>query len=408
MPQPAESSSAIKAQASHDRSPPSGLVRHASTEDLKAELLPKLELEDHVPSVRPWLRISTTAVFASVGLGLLFMAVCPYRVVVRGQGSVRPAGEQVLVNAPFDGRVVSIEVRTNQRIDAGQPIVTLDRARLSGEVDHYDKSRFALDQQLQAMRSQASADYARAELEVEKARSSLAFAQSEFDRYQALVREGAASTSLYEGKRATLSEARATLEQAVAGLKAAESEARTQEAQLSRDIAQVEQASDEMRRNLQKTIVRSPVSGIVFQLLVRNPQQTIASGQELATITPSTVERMVKVSVRSEDVETVRAGQIADLRVAGCPYPDFGTLSARVVSVSPDALPQRSGLEGTQGVQEASNLYEVTLKPRKLYLSTANRRCEVKIGMPLQADIVTREETILRFVLRKTRILVGQ
>jgi hypothetical protein len=32
----------------------------------------------------------------------------------------------------------------------------------------------------------------------------------------------------------------------------------------------------------------------------------------------------------------------------------------------------------------------------------------VKLGMRLQADITTRQETLLRFVLRKTRILVGQ
>jgi multidrug efflux pump subunit AcrA (membrane-fusion protein) len=50
----------------------------------------------------------------------------------------------------------------------------------------------------------------------------------------------------------------------------------------------------------------------------------------------------------------------------------------------------------------------VTLKPSRTVLRSGGRSCAVKLGMQLQADIITRQETILRFVLRKTRLLVGQ
>jgi multidrug efflux pump subunit AcrA (membrane-fusion protein) len=78
------------------------------------------------------------------------------------------------------------------------------------------------------------------------------------------------------------------------------------------------------------------------------------------------------------------------------------------MSVSPDALPVGSAAEGTEGAARVSDLFEVTLKPQSHWLVQGNRRCEVKLGMRLQADITTRQETLLRFVLRKTRILVGQ
>ena len=383
------------------------LARFGAIEPARAALLPKLAMDDYVPSVRPWLRFGTTAVIASAGLGVLFLAVCPYRVVVRGEGSVRPAGEQVLVNAPFEGRVVSIDVRTNQPVTIGQPIVTLDPSRLRGEVEQAGKSRGALEQQLQAQRAQAQAEYARAELEVEKSRSNLAYVQSEFDRYQLLVRQGAASASVAEGKLASLREARASLQQAMEGLAAARSQARSREAELRKEMAGIEQSSAEGQRNLRSAVVRAPVEGVVFQLQVQNPQQTISAGQALATITPSTAERVVKVTVRSEDVENVRPGQRADLRLAGCPYPDYGTLRARVLTVSPDALPAGGEAEGTEGAARASDLFEVTLKPQSNWLAQGSRRCEVKLGMRLQADITTRQETLLRFVLRKTRILVG-
>ncbi len=384
------------------------IIPYGAIEQNSEALLPKLEVEDYVPSIRPWLRIGTTAVFVSAGLGLLFMAVCPYRVVVRGPGSVRPAGEQVLVNAPFEGRVVSIDVKTNQQVAVGQPIVTLDRSRLSSERDEAAKSRSALAQQLDAIRAQASADYARAQLEVEKERSDLRFAQTEFDRYQKLQQEGASSESLFEGKRAALNGAKAGLGQAIEGLEAARSQARNREAELLRQIVAVDQDASEGDRNLLNTTVRSPVAGIVFQLQVQNPLQTIAAGQELAMITPSTAERVVKVQVRSEDVDHVKSGQLADLRLIGCPYPDYGTLAAKVVSVSPDALPVSGKAEATEGVTQASDLYEVTLKPLATKLKRGSLSCDVKLGMQLQADIITRQETILRFVLRKTRILLDR
>lgn len=376
-----------------------------------ADLLPRLDLEDYIPSVRPWVRISSLAVVGSAALGVAFMAILPYRIVVRGPGFVRPAGEQVLVNAPLDGRVVSIDVRTTQPVEVGQPIVTLDRSRLRGEVEQVGRSREALNQQMQAARQQAQADYARAELEVEKSRSTLDFARSELQRYKLLSGQGAAPASLFEAKRAELAEASATYSQAKESLAAVRSQSRNREAELRKEMAGIERSSKEGVSNLLKATVRSPVKGIVFQLKVQNPEQTIAVGQALAVITPSSAEKLVKVEVRSEDVVNVRPGQRAELRIAGCPFPDFGTLPAQVISVSSDALPARDGPEGTEGTEgtsPASNLYEVTLKPLRVVLRSSRQSCEVKLGMQLQADILTRQETILRFVLRKTRLLVGQ
>ncbi|MFN9923074.1 MAG: HlyD family secretion protein, partial [Cyanobacteriota bacterium] len=63
---------------------------------------------------------------------------------------------------------------------------------------------------------------------------------------------------------------------------------------------------------------------------------------------------------------------------------------------------------GTEGAPEASNLYEVTLKPATIEMRSGSRRCEVKLGMQLQADIITRQESLLSFVLRKTRLLLDR
>jgi multidrug resistance efflux pump len=360
---------------------------------VRPEQLPSLDLEDYVPSIRPWLRVCSTAMLASVVLGVGFMAVCPYRVVVRGEGSMRPAGDQVVVNAPFAGRVVDVAVAINQSVQTGQTILTLDPSQLQGAAVQLGRSRSALADQESALRLESESEDEKARLEVRKSQAALALARSELNRYSALAREGAATQSDYEAKLAVFNQSQATLQQARESLESVRSSARQRQAELLREKAGVDQSSAETRRNLSSTAVRAPVKGVVFQMLVRSLQQTVAPGEQLAIITPSAAERLAKVSVSSEDVDTLRRGQFADLRVVGCPYPDFGTLAAKVVAVSPDALPD-------------SDRYEVTLKPQKTILTSRTRRCEVKIGMPLQADIRTREETILQFVLRKVRIWI--
>ncbi|MFN9057097.1 MAG: HlyD family efflux transporter periplasmic adaptor subunit, partial [Cyanobacteriota bacterium] len=155
--------------------------------------------------------------------------------------------------------------------------------------------------------------------------------------------------------------------------------------------------------------VRSPVEGVVFKLEVRNPMQTVSAGQKLASIAPSQAEMVAKVAVQGEDVDLVVPGQRADLRLQACPFPDFGTLPARVMAISPDALPAQSEPESSEvGERPPLNgLYEVTLRLEKRALQSRSRRCVTRLGMALNADITTKEESVLSFVLRKTRLWVG-
>jgi multidrug efflux pump subunit AcrA (membrane-fusion protein) len=367
--------------------------------------LHRLERDEYIPSVQPWVRHSATVMLAGAGLGMLLLSVLPYRVVVRATGAVRPAGELVLINAPFDGRVVSIDVRANQRVRAGQGIVRLDPSQGQGEVLQYQTSENALTRQREAMQGQATAELASAELEVDKVRSSLQLAETEFQRFSGLAASGSVPRLMFDEKQATLRQQQASLAQAVKRLDEIRARARTSVAALERDRAGVSAGLDQARRQLTNSVVRSPVAGVVFKVAVRNPLQTVSAGEELASVAPTEAELVVKASVRGEDVDNVMPGQRADLRLQGCPYPDYGTLPAVVVAIAPDALPAR---EDTEGFDSAgTTLYEVTLRPEKKALQAAARRCEVRIGMALIADITTRQETLLRFVLRKTRILLG-
>lgn len=405
----------MSADSSHDSSEDSTAARPAggsiqlgrsvslSTVEYRGFELDRLDPDDHIPAVQPWVRHSSSALLAGAVLAVVFVAVMPYRVVVRGHGAIRPAGELVLINAPFEGRVRSIDVRPNQQVTAGQAIVHLDPSEGQSLSLQYQQSQRALSSQEQAQRSQSLAELAAAELEVEKARSAMELARSEFRRYSTLAGSGAVPQQLFDEKKAYYEQSLSSLAQTRKRLDQIRSQARSTIAVLQRERATISAGLAESTRRLRNATVHSPVAGVVFKVEVRNPLQTVSAGQPLASVAPSEAEVMVKAAVRGEDIDNVQPGQSAELRLQGCPYPDYGTLPARVVAISPDAIP----LPESEQPGATTTAYEVTLKPTKLSLQASGLRCEARIGMPLLADITTRQESLLRFVLRKTRILLG-
>ncbi len=135
------------------------------------------------------------------------------------------------------------------------------------------------------------------------------------------------------------------------------------------------------------------------------------SGEEVVQIVPNHAPKVIKASIGSEDKGKIKVGQKVQMRVTACPYPDYGTLNGQVKVISPDAItPQRNNgafaqKNNTPQATVAATFYEVTIEPKKLVLGHTQKKCYIQLGMNGRADIVTREETVLRFFLRKARLI---
>jgi multidrug efflux pump subunit AcrA (membrane-fusion protein) len=374
-------------------------------------------IQEFLPSVRPWVRWAGVVCVGGFLAGVALMAVWPYRVIVRAPGSVRPSGETSLVHAPRDGRVREILIQPNQAVEKGEVLAVLDGADLEGRELKLQQARTALDSQLDSQTSENRAALQGARLAVDKAQAGYDLARSEYQRYSQLVSSGAASREQMEEKAAGLSVARSALAKAQRDVEQQQSRGATALAILEQQRAANRAEQAQLGRDLGRTVLRAPVSGVVFSVALRNPLQVVAAGQELARIAPAGTQLLVKVLVPSEDIANLEPGQQAHLRLAGCPFPDFGTLGARVVSVAPDAqaggaAPDPSSAStapgGAAGGMGAGGYgYVVTLRPDHTQLRSTSRSCELRLGMDLRADITTRVETVLQFLLRKSRLLVG-
>jgi multidrug efflux pump subunit AcrA (membrane-fusion protein) len=164
----------------------------------------------------------------------------------------------------------------------------------------------------------------------------------------------------------------------------------------------------QVESDLQKSLVKAPVDGIVLKLNLRNPGQFVRSGEEIAQIAPSQTKFVVRAMVAAEDISKVKTGQPTQLRLSSCPYPDYGVLPGKVTAIAPDAISPPSSSTKTVANQPANpitSLYEVSIEPDRLTFGQGQHQCALKLGMEGRVDILTKQETVLQFLLRRARLI---
>lgn len=162
----------------------------------------------------------------------------------------------------------------------------------------------------------------------------------------------------------------------------------------------------QLQKNAEKTTIRASASGIVQQLNLRNSGQVVNPGEAIATIAPRDSDLIVSAAVAPQDIGKVAIEQKAQIKVSACPYPDYGILTGTVATISPDAFePESSTNNNSEGNNNSS--YQVTIKPQNNFVGTQKRKCSIQSGMNGNADIITQQETVLSFLLRKARLKTG-
>ncbi|MFM9160890.1 MAG: hemolysin D, partial [Dolichospermum sp.] len=73
-------------------------------------------------------------------------------------------------------------------------------------------------------------------------------------------------------------------------------------------------------------------------------------------------------------------------------------------TISPDAITPTNKDPNTL-ISPGTNYFEVTIKPEKISFGNNDLYCSLQSGMSGTADIISREETVLQFMLRKARLI---
>jgi hypothetical protein len=120
--------------------------------------------------------------------------------------------------------------------------------------------------------------------------------------------------------------------------------------------------------------------------------------QTNAIVTPN---RTIQALVPADEIDQIAPQQVAQMRVTACPAGEFGTLKGQVTTIATQPVMMTDSIV-TQLSQ--TTLYAVTIQPQTLALKQATKSCSVRVGMQGKLDIVLREESLARSLLRRMRI----
>jgi HlyD family secretion protein len=426
-----------------------------------------LESDELLPDIKRWIVIGGGVLVCVLGISVVLAAILKFKVAVKTPATVRPVGELRLVQAAMEGTVVGIDVKENQSLKQGQVIARFDASRIQTKGDQLKEDIAkkqiqlyanaaqinALDSQLAAESNLAGRNLAAAQAnfqmqqrafqreqlstqaDLQEARAGFDLANEELASFRQLKKTGAISVLLFRQKAASakvalarLNKVRSTLNPSdaqvmIAAAQIAQEQAKGQvtvanirrgreqllqaQAELQSQIQASQKELNQLQTDLARGEVRAPASGTLMQLNLRNPGQVVQSGQAIAYIAPQDASLVIKAEVNAQDIRKISPGQKVEMQVSACPYPDYGTLKGTVQTVAPDTLPANPGSQGTSNSGLPAPQFGVTILPQTSYVGYGKRQCQLQAGMEGRADIISREETVMQFILTKARILTN-
>ncbi|MCO6177491.1 HlyD family type I secretion periplasmic adaptor subunit [Ciceribacter sp. RN22] len=369
---------------------------------------------------RPMLWMTALTVVAF----LIWAANAPLEETTRGQGKVVPLSRGQIIQSLEGGILESLAVHEGEEVEANQMLAVIDDTRFRAAYQDLNGQTVALKASLSRLRAELEGadeiifdpevanerDVVQAERENFEARrrriveavasfeERLSLARQELDLIKPMVKRGAVATVK-----------QIELERAVADLNGELNETRNsyyqdindQIAKKSAELASLTQQSEEKRDALTRTVLRSPVRGIVKNLEVTTRGGVIGPGDKIMEIVPLDDQLYVEAKIRPQDVAFLHTGQPATVKITAYDYTIYGMLTGKLVFISADTIMD----ESRQG-KDAEPYYRVRVLTDSAALEGPEGPLPIKPGMVAEVNIQTGEKTVLEYLLKP--ILKGQ
>jgi len=240
------------------------------------------------------------------------------------------------VTALIEGNVAEILVADNQSVTVGQLLVRLDPFEAQARLAEAAAMVSAQEAEVRAVDDKAALEKALIEeraAAVVSAEAAAERARLDLDRYASLAKDGWVSQQRLQEQRATAGQAAAAVVQAKAALEAERRTAASLGSAKAQNLAEVDAAASAVgkaRIDVDRTLIRAPVAGVVGARSVRAGQY-VRPGANLMSIVPLD-QTYVIANFKETQVARLRIGQRVQIRADA-----FGgkVIKGRIESFSP-------------------------------------------------------------------------
>lgn len=162
---------------------------------------------------------------------------------------------------------------------------------------------------------------------------------------------------------------------------------------LEKTRLQLDEFTQKMQKyqdSLKRTLIASPVDGIVKQMYIFTKGGVVKPGQTIIDIIPSGDELVVDAKLPIGDVGYVQVGQPVTIRLASSESRRFDNLKGKVIFVTPDTI---------LDTETGEPYYKVRIKTNRNYFKRGNLQYKLYPGMQVVASIITGKRTVMSYLV---------
>lgn len=159
------------------------------------------------------------------------------------------------------------------------------------------------------------------------------------------------------------------------------------------DRHQLQAIEEDLRKAKEKnrlSTILAPISGTVHQLAIHTVGGVVTPAETIMLIVPEGAQMEIEAWVANKDIGFLYEGQDAEIKVETFNFQKYGTLNAKLVEISSDAVEDK----------DKGLVYRALLRTNLDYFSLANdRTVYLAPGMAVTAEVKTRQKRIIEYFM---------
>jgi adhesin transport system membrane fusion protein len=156
------------------------------------------------------------------------------------------------------------------------------------------------------------------------------------------------------------------------------------------EYSRVGAESSALADQVTRTVIKSPINGIVQKLYVNTVGGVIKPGDNLIEIVPTEGGLLIEAKVKPADIAFIYPGQKAVVKVTAYDFSVYGSMGGVVSTISPD----------TETDEKENVYYIVRIHTNKKFLGTREKPLKIIPGMMVNVDVITGQKTVLQYILK--------
>ena len=156
-------------------------------------------------------------------------------------------------------------------------------------------------------------------------------------------------------------------------------------------IAEIESRIPALKDRVSRTLVKSPLDGIVNRLNFNNTGGFVKPGDVIVEIVPTGDDLIVEGKIDPKDIAYINPGQKVKISLTAYDAARYGSIDGKVLKVSADA---------TADDQRGLSFYTIDVSMETQLFEDDDRAVEIIPGMVASIDVLAGKRTILEYFWR--------